>query len=140
MRSFILVPCTNGWSLYDRRCYLVVKSPHSWPDAEDNCQSLNSHLVDIRDANEDNFVINAVTSAMGKASYFWIGLNDLETNGTFVYTSGALVTYTSYGLGQPSVISEDGTEENCFEITASREWNDKYCNWPLVSVCVKPHY
>ena len=117
-----------------------MTSEETWSNAENYCKAFSSHLVDIRDVNEANFVYGAVIMAMGEGTNFWIGLNDLADDLTYVYTSGASVTYTNYAAGEPSEIVPEGRED-CIEIMNGGLWNDELCeNLTKVSVCEKIHY
>jgi len=86
----------------------------TWAEAEAYAISLGGHLVTINDAAENDFVLNtfgptALTiqpALMGLRSLL-IGLNDVDQEGTFVWSSGTPVTYTNWKPGQPEGISPD---------------------------------
>jgi len=64
-------------------------------------------------------------------NYYWIGLTDEETEGTFVWTStGKEPKYTYWNYGEPNV-DEDENEEDCVHLETywnDRTWNDQSCN------------
>jgi len=74
--------------------YLVVDGP-LWEDAEYRSSRLGGHLVTINNAEENTFITNNFSA------YQWIGINDVQTEGTFVWSSGQPVTYTNWAINQP---------------------------------------
>ena len=83
-----------------------------WAEAEAEAQSLGGHLVTINDAAENRWVFEtfaplaeAYASAndlpdQGRMS-LWIGLTDLQKEGSWVWASGEPVSYTNWYPGQP---------------------------------------
>jgi len=79
----------------------------TWADAEQMAVSLGGHLPTVRSSAEndwlrDNFA--AVTNAG-----VWIGLNDLATEGSYTWTSGEPITFTSWDSGEPN--NANGNED-----------------------------
>jgi hypothetical protein len=55
---------------------------------------------------------------------FWIGINDRNVEGTFVWQSGRPVTYTNWASGEPN----NSGGEDCTEYyTSNGLWNDEGC-------------
>lgn len=83
-----------------------------WSGAEAFAQTKGGHLVTINDAAENTWV----NSMFNQGSLF-IGLNDVASEGTFVWSSGQPVTYTNWSGGEPdnngdqdyAVMQQDGT-------------------------------
>jgi len=72
---------------------------------ESNAVALGGHLATLNDPAEQDWVY----STFARLGSFWIGLNDLGTEGTFVWASGEAVTYTNWAGGYPRVqASYDG--------------------------------
>jgi len=57
---------------------------------------------------------------------WWIGLNDLETEGTFKWVSGEPITYTRWATGEPNNLNN----EDCAQLYPDGTWNDKACSSP----------
>merc|ERR1711917_158866 len=64
---------------------------------------------------------------------FWIGINDIEQEGSFVAVNGQEVSWTNWGPGEPN----GGTNENAVEIMNwnGNLWNDRSASDTLKFVC-----
>lgn len=93
----------------------------SWSEAENNAIALNGHLVTINDGSEETWLRNT----FGRGIRFWIGFNDMASEGNWVWSSGEAVTYTNWNSGEPNnamppPIGEDFAVLNW----SSGRWND----------------
>ena len=91
----------------------------SWTDAEAMAVALGGHLADITDQAENDFL----TQTFVNDRRSWIGLNDADTEGTFVWSSGEvfdLGVFESFGAAEPN----GGTRENYVELFSPGQWND----------------
>lgn len=106
--------------------YLFCPDAVTWEEARDNCRSFGFELVRIDSEVEQAFVWSAAEELAGD---FWIGLNDMGTEGVYVWSDGApLGSYTSWAAMAPN----DGdleVPEDCVEIVNAEEgrWNDRDC-------------
>ena len=87
---------------------------HSWADAEAHAVSLGGHLVSINDQAEMDWLVQTLG-----ADYF-IGLNDIAAEGTWVWSSGEPVTFTDWLSEEPN---NDGNED------AVMIWNRPPIGW-----------
>jgi cysteine-rich repeat protein len=108
-------------------CYLRYGATVSWTAAEQTCVAHGGHLVSIQDAAEQVFVQGLI---QGNTH---IGLTDSAVEGTFVWASGAPVSYTNWGFGEPN--NSGGNEDCALMFKASGMWNDGPCSGLLSSVC-----
>lgn len=105
--------------------YLLAQS--TWPEAEAEALRLGGHLVTINNQEEQNWVVQTFHGFDGNTNRdLWIGLNDEETEGTFVWCSGEPLGYSNWRAGEPN---NSGGAENCVEIVLVHEvtlgqWND----------------
>ena len=53
--------------------------------------------------------------------YFWIGVNDIDEEGTFVSTDGSPLTYTNWKSGEPN---DYGSGEDAVVKHSDGFWND----------------
>jgi len=108
----------------DHSYYLLDFS--SWTDAETEAISLSGHLVTINDEDENVWVTETFGNFEG-VNYvlLWIGLNDAENEGTFVWASGDSVTYTNWHAGEPNAAFQ-GEDYGHINITfGNGEWVDR---------------
>lgn len=109
----------------------VIGDGHvSWEQAHADAISRGVHLVDIHSASENAFVQQLALSN-DPAHGHWIGLyqppGSPEPNGGWQWTTGASVTYTNWGGGEPN--NSGGSENHAMLIGnnpafAPDRWND----------------
>lgn len=78
--------------------YYRLTEPTTWFDAEAQAVVWGGHLVTLDNAEEELWV----KDTFGRLEHFWIGFNDIDEEGIWVWSSGALVTYTNWAEGEPS--------------------------------------
>ena len=111
------------------RYLLCTATSATWSDAESSCQGWGYELNTIDDATE-NAVVAAYNSTYSMGDP-WIGLSDVASEGTWVWSSGSSSTYTNWGSGEPN----DSGGEDCTHIYTSGSWNDLPCSSSRAYVC-----
>ncbi|CAG0905682.1 unnamed protein product, partial [Cyprideis torosa] len=103
-----LPACPGGGvlNLITRKCYYVKTQANGWIEARDACRAEGFELVTIENAAESGFVFGMLSAAA------WIGFNDIDIEGTFVWSDGSQSEYTKWDSGQP----DDGNQEDCVEM------------------------
>ncbi len=104
----------NGHTYY-------LLSADSWTASQSFAVTLGGNLVTINDGLENQWVVGT----FGQTRFLWIGLNDAQIEGTFVWASGETPGYTNWADGEPNDLG--GTEDyvNMFPLTFSTgQWND----------------
>jgi len=91
--------------------------------AQDKCETGNGNLATVQSEAE-----NIQLRSMLTPDRFWIGFNDLETEGVWEWYSGRDVSYTNWSSGEPSGHTET---DNCAHIKEDGRWDDADC--PLSS-------
>jgi hypothetical protein len=88
----------------------------SWTNSEAEAVILGGHLATINDVAENEWVRQIFGGDL------WIGLNDVNVEGTFEWVSGEPVTYTNWRL--PFEPNNSGGEEHFAKIRSVGDWND----------------
>jgi len=76
----------------------------NWTSAEAEAISLGGHLVTINNAAENQFILEKFANYAGRV---WLGLNDVNIEDTFVWSSGEALTYTNWEPGEPNNSSDE---------------------------------
>lgn len=134
--SFIAGPVTNA---ANGHIYYLLSNSH-WLDAEQKAKSLGAHLVTINDEREQLWVASTFSSYGNIDRTLLIGLNDLEQEGVWRWSSGQRVTYTNWRQDPGGSEPTGGTNENvamvfpaCF--AAPGKWNDVGAYWTWSEWC-----
>lgn len=108
----------TGIFQYDQHLYRLTTQPLSWTQAQAQAESLGGNLVTVNSAEE-----HAWLSSVFGNERLWIGLNDVNTEGEFVWASGEPVTYTNWADGRPNDLGDEDFVEMNFD-PVSANWND----------------
>ena len=83
------VYCQNDWDQYGDRCYWYSSyNQATYATAETNCKARGAHLVSINSVYEQAYVL----AKLHGGSNMWLGLNDKQTEGEYVWTDDSNVT------------------------------------------------
>ena len=112
-------------------------------DAQLNCQNKFGNLVgglfEPRLPNTNKLVyVEAEKFASGTSDDFWLGINDLDKQGRYVYASdGQKVVKGMWRSGQPNTVSERcaGYFALISQYDANAGWYDRPCNDFKFSIC-----
>ena len=130
-------PEGDGYVIILESCYYIEKEALNNADAIKNCQTrngftYNGRLFEPRDSTTNHQVIESA-KMISQSTKFWIGINDLGTEGTFQYTTGGDLVYTNWANGEPNNANFDG--EDCVETYSDATWNDQHCTDQIPSIC-----
>jgi len=116
--------------VYNGHQYQLTTSAENWTDAEAEAVSLGGHLVAINDAAEQSFLQTAFNDLSATAYfYYWIGLSDAASEGTWVWSNGEPTTYLNWAGLEPS---SGNTAENY--VMMNFENNSRHGQWHDVDV------
>jgi cysteine-rich repeat protein len=107
-------------------CYAVPEFVDVWQGVRDNCVALGGDLVSITSDNEQVLISPA------KVHGPWIGLNDIEVEGTFTWSDGQPFSFENFADGEPN--NAEGLE-NCIGLFDTGEWNDFFCDDFFKGIC-----
>ncbi|KAJ8045580.1 C-type lectin mannose-binding isoform [Holothuria leucospilota] len=123
--------CPRPWIPYKQFCYLFVGKRINFFSAEAFCNEKSdefgeSHLVSIHDEEERLFIAENCLR-LWETPAIWIGLNDIEEEGNFVWTDGSPVNFTYFNKDEPNNLEG---REHCVHLWESTKWNDRPCTSP----------
>ena len=121
--------CFTGFSYFNGNCYKLYDTTLEWSDASYQCTCNGANaLASITSEAENTFISNL----LGSTSDAWIGLNDLDTQDTYVWSDGTTYSYTSWDDGQPS---NTNNKQDCVVIRNTGKWDDVTCGGSRAYVC-----
>lgn len=125
--------CPCPVHVHGGRLYMFCSaSTSTWQNAQTECRRYSYDLASIADAAENQWVFD--TAAQYSKNPWWIGLNDRQREGTFVWSNGDAVTYVPWEPGQPN----NYLNQDCVDIhryPGKYTWNDASCDEKLNYVC-----
>ena len=126
-----IVAAVAGVRETEQKMYLLVKEEKRYVDAQLACQGRGGTLSMPKDEAANALLAAYITQA-GLARVF-IGINDLEREGAFVYADRSpMQTFSKWRSGEPNNAYD---EEDCVELVASGGWNDVACHLTMHFLC-----
>ena len=132
-------PCPTGWSwsVESRSCYyFATGAQETFLDAEMACNGMGATLLSVLDATEQNF-INAQLDKLnlGKQN-LWIGLNDSNKDGLYLWSSGYMPLYNNFDCDCNCVNSRNDICVVMYASGAKRgKWDDQTCGTKNGYIC-----
>ncbi|XP_033182744.1 CD209 antigen-like protein C [Anabas testudineus] len=127
--------CPAGWTMFNCVCYLLSNEIGSWQTGREDCRQRGADLVVIDSAEVQTFLSRFTKQQT------WIGLTDLENEGTWKWIDGTPLTLTYWAHDQPDNGGGDPRfgEEDCAHIRTYTNdlWNDLSCSYQLHWICEK---
>ncbi|CAJ1068128.1 asialoglycoprotein receptor-like 1 %2C GO:0016020 [Xyrichtys novacula] len=129
--------CREGWSSYQRSCYLLSTSGLVWHQADQQCRTHGGHLLVLNSMEELDYISQIVELRFN----YWIGLVEREedhwtwVDGTFFNSTQAF-----WDEGQPDNWDFRENGEDCGQLHASltrkrKRWNDADCGLQYRYIC-----
>uniref|UniRef100_A0A8C8RN29 C-type lectin domain-containing protein n=1 Tax=Pelusios castaneus TaxID=367368 RepID=A0A8C8RN29_9SAUR len=122
--------CQRGWKRHGFYCYLVGPTFVTFSEANKTCEGSGGYLATVEDRNEEAYLISLVGPRPEK--YFWIGLSDVEEQGTFKWTNSEAVLYTHWNSAMP------GRKSGCVAMetgNAAGSWDVLDCEKTAKFLC-----
>jgi len=114
--------CPYGWRHYATKCYKKSDQYMTFPDCVNYCASQNARTLCIESEGENLF------AASEWSHFYWIGYNDVESEGNFVWGPNCTSTYVNWRSGEPN----DGPSGNYVYVFWDAAWIDTP---PVNNVC-----
>ncbi|XP_071807952.1 C-type lectin domain family 4 member M-like [Asterias amurensis] len=124
-------PCPPTWSQWQDKCYKMRDAVVTWEEGKQICVELDGVMVVPQSKEEFQHLVN-----MTSGQWFWIGCNDIQTEGTWVCLDGEGTIDTQdkrWVGGQP----DNNSNEDCAEGWATG-WNDDVCGTTRKLICQRP--
>ncbi|XP_033111042.1 macrophage mannose receptor 1-like [Anneissia japonica] len=123
------------WYPWGYSIYLFNTRGQKCSHSRTSCEDVGANLVVIGDSSENSF-IGSMVSSLGMGD-IWIGLNDISSEGTYVWPdSGETSTYTYWLSGQPN--NYNGIQDTVKLVASSYLWNDwEDTTYHYASICEK---
>ncbi len=116
--------------LHDGRRYLVCTTPRPYVDAVERCREHGAEGW-IPDGPREAQIITQRALQIRNQDY-WIGLDDLEEEGTFAWPDGVERPWSNWNDGEPN----NAGNEDCAHIWARNgRWNDLPCDRRQGIIC-----
>jgi hypothetical protein len=113
--------------------YYFCPDPLTFDEARALCMGLGADLLKVDDQAEIDFLLGAGMPPSAGVGGYRNGLNDLATEGTFVWPDGSAPTFAPWNAGEPN---DAGGIEDCVEMSLALDaWNDISCAEPRAYVC-----
>ena len=107
----------------DGTCFTYFTSTGiNWEDARLKCVSRGYDIATVTNMKENSLMYNTATAS----SICWIGLHDIDSEGTFVWADGSNSMYRQWSSGEPN---DAGLGEDCVHTSGQPEWNDQSCTF-----------
>lgn len=112
----------------------------TWTASEGMAITQGGHLVTINNGAENDWVYNTFEPMLprdGGSNSLWIGLNDAQVPGHYVWANGEAVTYTNWIFNQPDGAYTGEHYAHLFNPTFNpdsrywRQWNDLRDDIPI---------
>ncbi|KAL0961975.1 hypothetical protein UPYG_G00334100 [Umbra pygmaea] len=139
-QSNISRACAEGWVFHGGKCYFFSNVLIKWTQSRDQCVSMGGHLVIINSQEEQNFLVSSIVYD------HWIGLNDLETEGQWLWVDNTPLNETGVEFwykrtnekSEPdNWMGDNPLGENCANINVEwdKMWVDSSCEYDARFVC-----
>ncbi len=118
---------------YGGSVYMYCTTAATWTVGETACLSYDYDFLAVSDAAE-NAEINA-QAFLRYGGKWWMGYNDVATEGTWVWANGDTATYTNWASGEPN---NSGSNEDCAQLGRyypATTWNDEPCTASFRYIC-----
>ncbi|XP_018413317.1 PREDICTED: pulmonary surfactant-associated protein D-like [Nanorana parkeri] len=101
----------------------------TYNDARATCFNAGGQVVSPRNSAENKAALSIRNQYVINA---FMGINDIQTEGTFRYPDGNVISYSQWSPGEPN--NEYGVED-CVELRKDGTWNDKSCEEKCLVIC-----
>jgi len=128
-------PAGCGCRLLESTQYAFCEAAQTQPAAAATCAGVGMHLANAFDPVVHGWLRSNADQA-GIQAEFWLGGDDLVSEGNFVWAEDGAVDLASELWDRN--LPRGGVAENCMEMSRDGRWDDADCNLTLPFVCETP--
>uniref|UniRef100_A0A665WFU6 C-type lectin domain-containing protein n=1 Tax=Echeneis naucrates TaxID=173247 RepID=A0A665WFU6_ECHNA len=142
--------CLPGWSFIQSTCFYIPFSDtvarRSWLQARQFCTNQGGDLAVIDSLEKTVALTNLISSYHDSTramhlSGFWIGLRDVEEEGTWKWLNGRRLTEGYWNDGEPNNQNNEDCAATYPRANPFKAWNDAPCSYNLKWICeMVPRY
>ncbi|XP_008282344.1 uncharacterized protein LOC103358956 [Stegastes partitus] len=139
--------CLPGWTFLNSMCYYLTfsdsTSRKTWMDARQFCKKRGGDLV-VTDSREKHLALEELinnyhdSSRAISQSGYWIGLRDVEEEGTWKWLDGTRLAEGFWNEGEPNNQNNEDCAAMYPRSNPFRAWNDAPCSYNLKWICEMP--
>lgn len=117
-------------------CYIYVSTPGTWDAGVSACDALGGTLATATSASEVA-ILTGLPTMPATVPDVWLGGTDLATEGTWLWVTPEVMTYTNWRTGEPNNGGTSGIPENCMVIESDTAgtWDDRPCTRSYPALC-----
>ncbi|CAH1270785.1 PXDN [Branchiostoma lanceolatum] len=125
------VVCSQGWSKHGSRCFRVFTNKMNYAGAKAACRSKGGSLALPKDKPTNDLLVR-LRNGISPSAPVWIGLNDIQQEGRFVWEDGQVLgSFSGWAFDEPN--NQPRWNADCVRIDKSTSWQDpswrmKYAN------------
>ncbi|XP_055252323.1 oxidized low-density lipoprotein receptor 1 isoform X2 [Moschus berezovskii] len=82
-------PCPQDWLWHEENCYQFSSGPFNWEKSQENCLSLDAHLLKINSTDELEFIQQVIAHS---SFPFWMGLSMRKPSYSWLWEDGTPLT------------------------------------------------
>ncbi len=105
--------------------FLVCPQATTWSDAQATCNAAGYELASIRNDTE-NALVEALGDGLTVLEFYWLGFNDIDSEGTWLWSDGYSGSYTKWTPGEPN----NTGDADCASTYHGLLWDDRGCTDP----------
>ena len=124
--------CPEGWISHADICYQVNGHPEqkkTWLEANEACKSFEgANLLSVHNRSVYENIGAEFRKIFTIRGYFWIGLNDMNKEGSFEWTDGSKYDWKNWGINELRKNTDDLDCVRSELRTISNMWSLADCN------------
>ncbi|KAK3522618.1 hypothetical protein QTP86_027202, partial [Hemibagrus guttatus] len=128
--------CVKGRKV-GQKCFLVYRVYDTYVGASQKCQERGGRMAMPRDRREQEALAEYVKLALPGSNWpVWLGINDLRSEGLYLFDDSTRVTYFQWRKHFLSSQPDGGKRENCVAMSSDDgDWWDNYCDRRMYYLC-----